>query len=127
MRKQNAKHPEHLKDISWVFDIKVGRKLWTDAKWHRQATTHGGANVIQVLCQDCGHCGAVSATMLGVGTNLYPVYKRVDTRTMAALTSLPKRLEKESACTMNTQSAKNATPKQVNMCLFLIRSREERL
>ena len=41
MRKQNAEHPEHLKDISRMFDIKVGRKLRTDAKGHHQATTHG--------------------------------------------------------------------------------------
>ena len=38
---QAAKHPEHLKDVSRMFDIKGGRKLRTDAVGYLQATGHG--------------------------------------------------------------------------------------
>jgi len=41
MRTQAAEHPEHLKDVSRMFDIKGGRRLRTDASGYRQVTTHG--------------------------------------------------------------------------------------
>ena len=41
MRTQAAEHPEHLKDVSRMFDIKGGRKLRTDAAGYRQASAHG--------------------------------------------------------------------------------------
>ena len=53
MRKQNAEHPEHLKDISQMFDTKVGRKLLRDAKGHHQATTHGRRHDMSSLSRLC--------------------------------------------------------------------------
>ena len=53
MLKQNAEHLEHLKDISRMFDIKVGRKLRTDVKGHRQATALGGQRDTGSLTRLC--------------------------------------------------------------------------
>jgi hypothetical protein len=41
MRKQAAEHPEYAKDISRMFDLKVGRKLRNDAKGYQCARSHG--------------------------------------------------------------------------------------
>ena len=41
MRTQAPEHPEHLKDVTRMFDIKGEWKLRTDAAGYRQAAAHG--------------------------------------------------------------------------------------
>ena len=53
MRKQAAKHPEHSKDISRMFGIKVGQKLRTDAQGYQCARSHGRQAETSIIASLC--------------------------------------------------------------------------
>jgi len=51
MRKQSAEHPEHAKDLSQMFDIKVGQKLRNDAKGYHCSHSQGRQAATPVIAK----------------------------------------------------------------------------
>ena len=85
-----------------------------------------GTSRIRLLCQDSIHCRDISAIIIGVRTNLYPVSRRVGVPTRAVQIFV-KQIMRGITRTMEIWSAKNAAPKRVKMCIFATLWRKERL
>ena len=95
MCKQVAKHPEHAKDISQMFDNKVGRKLRIDAKGYQCSRSHGHQAATPTIANSA-HCIIIKATILGVHINPYPVRSNEGVISRAAQPAEVKEQDKEA-------------------------------